>query len=174
VYQDYLKKKECDMTTIRWTMVVAGLAVAGCGGSSSDKPAPAAEGGSMQGSGQDSGGMGMDGMHQGMEGMKMEGMPMMGMMRAHMDSMGRMSPERMRAMMARHQDMASRMMDGIGTDMRGMKMTPDAGWTALSDSVRQDLAELPALSGKALEARVKGHVDRMRRLMARHEAMMKE
>lgn len=129
----------------------------------------------MQGSGQDSGGMGMDSMHQGMKGMSGMGMSgMMPMMQAHMDSMGRMSPERMRAMMARHQDMASRMMDGMGADMRGMKMTPDAGWTALSDSVRQDLAELPALSGKALEARVKGHVDRMRRLMARHEAMMKE
>ncbi|MBA3761359.1 MAG: hypothetical protein H0X07_12595, partial [Gemmatimonadales bacterium] len=117
------------MTTIRWAIVVAGLAVAGCGGSSSEKASPAADGGTMQGSGQNSGGMGMDSMHQGMEGMKMEGMPMMGMMRAHMDSMGRMSPQQMQSMMAMHQGMMSQMMDRMGGDMRNMKMSGTPEWS---------------------------------------------
>jgi hypothetical protein len=102
----------------------------------------------------------------------MQGMGMMGAMRSHMDSMGRMSPEQMKAMMAGHEDMASRMMDAMGADMRGMQMSPDAAWTALADSVRQDLADLPSLSGDALKKRMQAHVDRMQRLMARHEGMM--
>jgi hypothetical protein len=148
-------------------MVITALVVAGCGGSSSDKKPSGAEGTGAPGRA-DSGGMNMGGMPMGTEGMNM-----MGMMRTHMDSMQHMSPGQMQAMMARHQDMASRMMDAMGADMRGMHMSPDAGWTALSDSVRQDLAELAGLSGKELEARVRGHVDRMQRLMARHESMMK-
>lgn len=103
---------------------------------------------------------------------EMQGMGMMGAMRSHMDSMGRMSPAQMKAMMAGHEDMASRMMDAMGADMRGMHMTADAAWTALADSVRQDLADLPGLSGDALKKRMQAHMDRVQRLMARHESMM--
>jgi len=153
------------MKHVHWGMAMAALAVVACGGSSGEKKADAAGGTAGR---VDSGGMSMGGMRMGMEGMNM-----MGMMRTNMDSMQHMSPGQMQAMMARHQDMASRMMDAMGADMRGMHMSPDAAWTALSDSVRQDLAELPGLSGKELEGRVRGHVDRMQRLMARHESMMK-
>ncbi len=153
------------MQRIHWGLAITALAVVACGGSSGEKNAKAE--GSTSGRA-DSGEMSMGGMHMGMEGMNM-----MAMMRTHMDSMPHMSPGQMQAMMPRHQDMASRMMDAMGADMRGMQMAPDAEWTALSDSVRQDLAELPGLSGKELETRVRGHVDRMQRLMARHESMMK-
>ena len=44
-------------------------------------------------------------------------------------------------------------------------MMSDPAWTALSDSVRSDLAEIPGLSGAALKQGVQGHVGRMRRLM---------
>jgi hypothetical protein len=120
-------------------------------------------------------GMGMDSMqmgegHMGMGGMG--GMGMMPMMRAHMDSMMRMSHEQMRAMMASHDRAMSQMMDTMGADMRNMKMTADPAWNALADSVRQDLAELPALEGQKLEARMRAHTERMRRLMATHEKMM--
>jgi hypothetical protein len=112
----------------------------------------------------------------GMDMGKHAGMASMGMMpgmRAHMDSMVQASPEQMRSMMAKHQEMGSRMLDAMGGDMRSMNMTSDPAWTALSDSVRSDLAELPALSGPALKQRVQSHVDRVKRLMDRHKTMMK-
>lgn len=105
--------------------------------------------------------------------MSMQGMQMMPMMQAHLDSMAAMRPEQMVAMMTSHQDMASRMMDAMGGDMRGMNMQPDAAWTALADSLRQDLAELPSLTGAPLTNRMEAHLGRMRRMMAMHRTMMK-
>lgn len=69
--------------------------------------------------------------------------------------------------------MASRMIDAMGADMRGMNMTPDAAWTALSDSLRRDLADLPGLSGEQLGSRMQAHIQQMRRMMALHKEMMK-
>jgi copper/silver efflux system protein len=60
----------------------------------------------------------------------------------------------------------------IAVAVRGMHMTADAAWTALADSVRQDLADLPGLSGDALKKRMQAHMDRMQQLMARHQGMM--
>ena len=71
-----------------------------------------------------------------------------------------------------HDAIASQMLDAMGADMTGMGMKPDPAWTALSDSIKRDLADLPALSGRARDARLKAHIDRMRRLMAMHESMM--
>jgi len=105
--------------------------------------------------------------------MTMQGMQMMPLMRAHLDSLAAMQPAQMAAAMAAHQDLASRIMDAMGADMRGMNMKPDSAWTALSDSLRQDLADLPGLSGTALSTRMQAHTERMRRMMAMHEGMMK-
>lgn len=52
---------------------------------------------------------------------------MMSMMRDHVDSMAAMSPEQMSGMMAAHDRLMSRMMDGTGADMRSMQMSGDAG-----------------------------------------------
>jgi hypothetical protein len=57
------------------------------------------------------------------------------MMRAHMDSMMRMSPEQMSARMAAHDRMMSQMMDRMGADMRGMNMSGDARWNALVEGM---------------------------------------
>lgn len=105
--------------------------------------------------------------------MAMQGMTMMPMMRAHLDSLGAMQPARMAAMMRAHQDLASRMMDAMGADRRGMGMKPDSAWAALSDSLRQDLADLPGLSDAALKTRMQGHIGRMQRMIVMHAAMMK-
>ena len=86
--------------------------------------------------------------------MAMQGMTMMPMMRAH-------------------QDLASRMMDAMGADRRGMGMKPDSAWAALSDSLRQDLADLPGLSDAALKTRMQGHIGRMQRMIVMHAALMK-
>ena len=123
---------------------------------------------------EDAGMGGMNGMDSagGMQGMAMPGMQRMSMMRAHMDSMMGRSPADMRSMMARHQEMMSQMLDGMGTDMRGMNMTGDAAWTALTDSVKRDLADLPGLEGEALATRMRAHGERVQRLLAMHERMI--
>jgi hypothetical protein len=153
-------------------LVVGALAVAGCSGGGDGAARPADSAGMM--GHMDSGGMGpgpMDGGGMGMGGMNMQGMAMMPGMRAHMDSMVGMSPQQMQAMMATHQGMMSRMMDGMGADMRDMRMSGSPEWTALADSVKRDLAELPTLQGQALSARMRAHAERARRLMAMHEGM---
>jgi hypothetical protein len=145
-----------------WALLLGALMVAGCKGGG-DRAGRSADTAGMMGH-MDSGGMG---------GRPMQGMQMMSGMRAHMDSMTGMSPQQMQAMMARHQAMMSQMMDGMGADMRGMKMPGSPEWTALTDSVKQDLAELPGLSGQQLSKRMRAHAERVRRLITSHEQMMK-
>jgi len=147
------------MRTTHWVLILTTFATAGCG----KKPdaAPAAQ--------KDSAAPGT------MAGMQMEkrGMEMLPAMRAHLDSLAGLSSSQMAAAMPAHEDLASRTMDAMGADMRGMNMTPDSAWTTLSDSLRQDLAELTSLSGDRLKSRIQAHIGRMQRMMAMHEQMMK-
>src|SRR6202521_979705 len=101
----------------------------------------------------------------------MGGSGMMSMMSAHMDPLRRRNPQQMSQMMARHERMMSQIMDQMGGEMRQMKMAEPPEWSALTDSVKQDLAELPSLKGQALSARMRAHADRVRRLMSTHERM---
>ena len=158
------------MRRSHWAVLVGVLTLAGCGGGDRAERSP--DTGGMMGK-MDSGGMGhMDSGGMGMGGMEMQGMQMMPQMRAHMDSMARMSPQQMQGMMAMHQGMMSQMMDGMGADMRNMRMSGTQEWNALTDSVKQDLADLPNLKGQELSARMRGHADRVKRLLAMHEKMM--
>ena len=108
----------------------------------------------------------------GMQGMGMRSDSLMPTMRAHLDSLAAISPQFAAGMLSMHEAMASRMLDAMGADMAAMGMRPDPAWTALTDSIKRDLADLPAVSGRALDARLKAHIDRMRRLIALHEGMM--
>jgi hypothetical protein len=148
------------MKALQLVAIVGLLASVGC---SKPKDTPAAE--SHDGMSMDSSGM------RGMSGMGKSGM--MPMMQAHTDSMMRMKPEQMSGMMATHERMMSQMMDQMGSDMRQMKMSESKEWSELTDSVKQDLADLPNLKGQALSARMQAHADRVRRLIAAHEQMMK-
>jgi hypothetical protein len=114
---------------------------------------------------------GMEGM-AGMQGMTMKSDSLMPMMRAHLDSLAPMPAQFARGMLGAHDAMMSQMLDAMGSDMTMMSMRPDSAWTALTDSVKRDLAELPALSGGSLDVRLKAHVGRMRRLLEMHERMM--
>lgn len=163
------------MRRSHWAMLVGVLALAGCGGRG-DRTERSRDTGGMMGQ-MDSGGRGMEGMDSGgmgMGDMNMQGMQMMPNMRAHMDSMMRMSPQQMQSMMAMHEGMMSQMMDRMGGDMRNMKMSGTPEWAGLTDSVKQDLAELPNLKGQALSARVRTHADRVKRLLAMHEKMVRK
>jgi len=106
-----------------------------------------------------------------MSGMGKSGM--MPMMQDHTDSMMRMNPEQMSGMMASHERMMSQMMDQMGSEMRQMKMSETPEWSALTDSVKHDLADLPNLKGQVLSSRMRAHADRVRRLITSHEQMMK-
>ena len=151
-----------------WALLIGALALAGCG-RRGDRAEATRDTGGMMGR-MDSGGMAMGHMDSG--GMGMGGMNMMSGMRAHMDSMMRMSPQQMQAMMPKHEQMMSGMMDGMGSDMRGMNMSGSAEWSALSDSVKNDLADLPNLKGQQLSARMRAHAERVKRLIAMHQKMM--
>jgi hypothetical protein len=143
------------MKALYLAMLVGLMASAAC---TKPRGQPATD--SHRGMAMDSGGMGRMG-------------NMMSMMPAHMDSMRRMNPEQMSQMMAGHERMMSQMMDQMGGEMRQMKMAETPEWSALADSVRQDLAELPSLKGQALSVRMRAHADRVQRLMKAHEQMMK-
>jgi hypothetical protein len=151
-----------------WVVVVA-AAVAACKGKDQASGQPVGPPAGQQGMGN----MRTDSMPMGGGNMGVGGSAMMPMMRAHMDSLVRMSPEQMTGMMAAHDRLMSQMMDQMGADMRRMNMSADANWNALTDSVKADLADLPGLQRNELSARMKAHAGRMRRLMAMHEGMMK-
>ena len=108
----------------------------------------------------------------GMAGMTMQADSLMPMMRAHLDSLAGTPAQFVAGMLRAHDAMASKMLDAMGSDMRMMGMQPDSQWTALADSVKRDLAEMPSLSGQTLAARVQSHVGRMRRLLDMHGSMM--
>jgi hypothetical protein len=140
------------MSTSRILLTVAVLALVGC--KKKEQPQSA-----------------MPGM-QGMPGMVMRSDSLMPMMRADLDSLGRTPSQFAKGMLQAHETMASQMLDAMGSDMTMMNMRPDSTWTALTDSVKRDLADLPSLSGRALEMRLTAHVSRMRRVLDLHRAMM--
>jgi hypothetical protein len=119
-----------------------------------------------------SGGMGgMAGMSGGM--MSDTGAnTMMGSMRAEMMRMNAMNPDQMKSMMASHRQMAGNMLAQMNSDMRSMNMAGDPAWTALVDSVRQDLVRMPDVSGPQLKTLMSAHQGRMERLMTMHRDMM--
>lgn len=99
-------------------------------------------------------------------------MPMMWM---HLDSVSGSSAAQMQRMMAIHQQMSAQMFRYMAPGYMmgpGMNMGPGSRWMTLRDSVQRDLAELPGLSGASLSARMRAHVDRMRRMMVLGMGMM--
>lgn len=108
----------------------------------------------------------------GMGGMVMRADSLIPPMRAHLDSLAAMPAASVPGMVTAHDAMASEMLDAMGSDMTMMGMQPDSVWAALTDSLKRDLADLPALTGRLLESRMRAHVERMRRLLDLHERMM--
>jgi hypothetical protein len=106
----------------------------------------------------------------GMGSMGSQGM--MGEMRAHLRTMAGAGADSLRGLMPMHRQMTANMLQQMDSDMRGMQMAGDTSWTALADSVRQDVAQLPDVSAAGLPAFMERHRGRVERLMARHEQMM--
>jgi hypothetical protein len=94
-------------------------------------------------------------------------------MHAHLDSLALMPADRLPGVVSAHEAMTAKMLRAIGGDMTAMGIKADSAWTTLRDSVQRDLADLPALRGAPLTLRVKAHIDRLQRLLAMHEIMMR-
>ena len=112
---------------------------------------------------------GMAGM-AGMQGMMSPAMA--DSMQAEMKHMAAMTPDQMTAMLPMHRQMVGNMLSQMSSDMRSMNMPADAAWTALTDSVRQDLIRLPEMSKTELKQAITAHHARVTRLMQMHKDMM--
>jgi len=120
-------------------------------------------------------GMKMDSTKGGQTGMMggMMGSAMMDSMQGHMRMMMQgVTGAQMKAMVPAHRQMVANMLSQLSSDMRKMNMTGDAKWTALTDSVRQDLKRMPDMSGAQLQSFMPQHGARVMRLMDMHHSMM--
>ena len=102
----------------------------------------------------------------------MESRGMMREMRAHMRGMMGARADSLHRLMPMHRQMTANMLQQMDTEMRGMQMAGDTSWTALADSVRQDLTQLPGVGDAELREFMERHRGRVERLMLRHEQMM--
>jgi len=146
------------------TALAAGLALAfvACGpDAADDAEAPPAEQTGMQG---------MAGM-EGMEGMG-SASAMGAEMAAHMERMQGASEDTLMLMMPDHRQMLGNMMGQMNREMEGMNMAADPQWSALADSLRDDLVRMPEMSGAQMQAFMPGHHARVSRLMEMHGGMM--
>lgn len=93
-------------------------------------------------------------------------------MRAHLDSVVRLEPNRLVFVRAAHDSLARLALERMDREMTGMSMPADGAWRALADSVRRDLATLRTLAGEPFVLRMRGTAGRLRRLIERHKKMM--
>jgi hypothetical protein len=82
------------------------------------------------------------------------------------------SGDSLKAMVPAHRQMLGNMLSEMNQQMRQMNMASDATWTALADSVRQDLVRLPELAAAELRTFMPEHRGRVMRLMDMHRSMM--
>ena len=113
----------------------------------------------------------------GMPGMSAAGgmtsAAMMDSMTAHITAMDTASASTMQTMLPAHRQAVANMIAQMNAEMRGMNMSGDARWTALMDSVRQDLVRMPEMNAEQLKANAPAHHGRLARLMQSHRDMMK-
>ena len=146
---------------MRTTLTVVALALLVACGKAADRADTATAGSDI---GDTAGMTGMGGMMSG---------AMMDSMAAHMRGMDKVSAANLQAMVPMHRQMAANMIAQMNSEMRGMNMQADASWTALMDSVRQDLVRLPELNAQQVKTFMPDHHDRLTRLMQQHREMIK-
>ena len=109
----------------------------------------------------------------GMGGMAgMEGMQMGTEMMTHMQSMEMMHGDSLMQMVPQHRQMLGNMMAQMDREMQAMNMGADSQWSALADSLRNDLTRMPQMSAAEMEQFMAGHRGRVARLMEKHRSMM--
>lgn len=147
--------------------IIAATGLAACGGRESGANAGDSAAGTAAAAGASTGA------HAGMPGMQGMGGQMMEQMQSHLRMMETANADSMKAMLPMHRQMVGNMLSEMNRQMRDMKMTADARWTALADSVRQDLVRLPQLGAAELRTFMPEHRGRLVRLMEVHRTMMR-
>jgi hypothetical protein len=101
--------------------------------------------------------------------MELKAMPMLPVVRAHLDSLDR-NPTTMHAVMAQHQTEVKHLVDAMHSDMMALGMHSDAAYEALADSVVRGSARLGTAGGAEFKRLVAEHIGQMRRLAAMYES----
>ena len=118
----------------------------------------------------DTGGMaGMPGMAAGATN---ESARMIAEMTASLRALDGASADSLRRALPAHRQRLANMLAEMNREMRDMRMTADAAWTATVDSLRQDLTRMPDLRPSELAATMPAHRARVERLMQAHRTMM--
>lgn len=110
------------------------------------------------------------------ERMEMHSMPSVEMLpafRSYLDSLLVASPADLATRVEEHASRVQQMLEAMNRDMSAMNLQSDTAWAALADSVRNDLSRLAQLRGEQLILGMRAHVGRVRRLLERHESMMR-
>jgi hypothetical protein len=147
------------------------LIVIGCNADVKPQPNTAAVGDPATATSSDSAGMGS------MPGMPSNGASstatMIAEMKENLSEIEKVGPDSLEIVVAKHRAMAAALLSEMNREMAAMQMQGDARWSAIADSVRQDLILLPETKAAALRALVDAHKTRMLRMMQMHEEMMK-
>ncbi|MDQ2931931.1 MAG: hypothetical protein M3Y05_14105 [Gemmatimonadota bacterium] len=65
-----------------------------------------------------------------------------------------------------HEQLVNGMLTNFETRIRAMHVQADPAWTSVIDSVRTDLARLPAMKSDSLQSFLPGHLNRVMRIVA--------
>jgi hypothetical protein len=87
-------------------------------------------------------------------------------MRSHLNVLQAAGGDEMVAMVSEHRQRVENLISQLDA-----QHAADARWTALADSVRQDLGRMQGMPALELEVLIDANVDRVRRLIEMHEQM---
>lgn len=71
-----------------------------------------------------------------------------------------------------HSHAAQDMLSAMNAEVDGTHMSSNASWSAMSDSIRQDLSHMAGMTGAQMHAAMPGYHARMTKLMEMHGQMM--
>jgi hypothetical protein len=94
-------------------------------------------------------------------------------MQSQLRTMSAADAATMRSLVPGHRQMVGNMLSQMNGEMRQLHMAGEAGWSALLDSIRQDLVMMPEQSAASLRSMMPAHAARVRELGALHANMMR-
>jgi hypothetical protein len=87
-------------------------------------------------------------------------------MRSHLNVLQAAGGDEMAAMVSEHRQRVENLVSQLGA-----QHAADARWSALADSIRQDLGRMQGMPALELEVLIDANVERVRRLIEMHEQM---
>ena len=93
-------------------------------------------------------------------------------MNSQLQTMQSLSADSLRAVMPMYREVTDGMLAQMTKEIMDMKVLQDGQWSALMDSVHQDLNTMRCMGGASLERAMAGHAARVARLVALYQSMM--